>query len=202
MRSVFSFIVEPKDKRYTNTKETEHGSIIINTELQNYQSVSRHGIVKAIPLATDTEISVGDEVIVHHNVFRRFHDIKGIEKNSRAYYDEDTYFVDDNQIFLYKHENKWIAPKGYCFIKPIKSKNIFTTDHERPLVGVLKYADKSLIKNNIVAGSLVGFLPGSEYEFVVEGQRLYRVPTNLISIKYECKGDEEEYNPSWAQSST
>jgi hypothetical protein len=36
-----------------------------------------------------------------------------------------------------------------------------------------------------------------EYEFIIEGQRLYRVPTNLITIKYEYQGDEEEYNPSW-----
>ena len=197
MRSVFSFIVEPIANRYTNVKETENGKLILNTELQNYQYVSRHGVVKGLPLAIDTPIKEGDEVIVHHNVFRRFHDIKGIEKNSKAYYDESTYFVEENQIFLYKHNGKWIAPKGYCFIKPLKSKNIFTTDHERPLVGILKYADESLLKNNIEAGSLVGFLPGSEYEFIVEGQRLYRVPTNLISIKYECKGDEEEYNPSW-----
>lgn len=197
MQSVFSFIVEPKDNRYTNVKETEDGKLILNTELQNYQYVSRHGIVKGIPLATKTNIQVGDEVIVHHNVFRRFHDIKGVEKNGKAYYDETTYFVEENQIFLYKHNGKWIAPEGYCFIKPLKSKNIFTTDHERPLIGVLKYADESLLKNNITIGSLVGFLPGSEYEFIVEGQRLYRVPTNLISIKYECKGDEEEYNPSW-----
>ena len=198
MRSVFSFIVEPIANRYTNVKETENGKLILNTELQNYQYVSRHGVVKGLPLAINTPIKEGDEVIVHHNVFRRFHDIKGIEKNSKAYYDESTYFVEENQIFLYKHNGKWIAPKGYCFIKPLKSKNIFTTDHERPLVGILKYADESLLKNNIEAGSLVGFLPGSEYEFIVEGQRLYRVPTNLISIKYECKGDEEEYNPSWA----
>lgn len=197
MRSVFSFIVEPIANRYTNVKETENGKLILNTELQNYQYVSRHGVVKGLPLAVNTLIKEGDEVIVHHNVFRRFHDIKGIEKNSKAYYDESTYFVEENQIFLYKHNGKWIAPKGYCFIKPLKSKNIFTTDHERPLVGILKYADESLLKNNIEAGSLVGFLPGSEYEFIVEGQRLYRVPTNLISIKYECKGDEEEYNPSW-----
>lgn len=197
MRSVFSFIVEPIANRYTNVRETENGKLILNTELQNYQYVSRHGVVKGLPLAIDTPIKEGDEVIVHHNVFRRFHDIKGIEKNSKAYYDESTYFVEENQIFLYKHNGKWIAPKGYCFIKPLKSKNIFATDHERPLTGILKYADESLLKNNIEAGSLVGFLPGSEYEFIVEGQRLYRVPTNLISIKYERKGDEEEYNPSW-----
>ncbi len=39
-----------------------------------------------------------------------------------------------------------------------------------------------------------------EYEFNIEGQRLYRVPTNQITIKYEYQGDEEEYNPSSTQS--
>ena len=198
MQGVFSFIVEPKESRYTNIKETENGKLILNTELQNHQYVSRHGIVKAVPLANETKIQIGDEVIVHHNVFRRFHDIRGVEKNSRSYYDENTYFVEDDQIFLYKHNSEWIAPDGYCFVKPIKSNSIFTTDHERPSVGFLKYADESLLKNDITSGSLVGFTPGSEYEFIIEGQRLYRVPTNLITMKYECKGDEEEYNPSWA----
>ena len=104
MQGIFSFIVEPKESRYTNIKETKNGKLILNTELQNYQYVSRHGIVKAIPLAKETLIQVGDEVIVHHNVFRRFHDIRGVEKNSRAYYDEKTYIVEDDQIFLYKHK--------------------------------------------------------------------------------------------------
>ena len=57
--------------------------------------------------------------------------------------------------------------------------------------------DMSFIENE----SLVGFKPNSEYEFVIEGQRLYRVPTNSITIKYEYQGNEEEYNPSWAQGS-
>ena len=197
MQGIFSFIVEPKESRYTNIKETKNGKLILNTELQNYQYVSRHGIVKAIPLAKETLIQVGDEVIVHHNVFRRFHDIRGVEKNSRAYYDEKTYIVEDDQIFLYKHNGKWTAPTGYCFIKPLVSKDIFTTDNEIPSIGIVKYADESLLKNDIKADSLVGFKLGSEYEFIIEGQRLYRVPTNLITIKYERKGDEEEYNPGW-----
>lgn len=198
MQGVFSFIVEPKESRYTNIKETDNGKLILNTELQNHQYVSRNGIVKAVPLAKETDIQAGDEVIVHHNVFRRFHDIRGVEKNSRSYYDEKTYIVEDDQIFLYKRDGKWNAPNGYCFVKPLKSNDAFADDKERPAIGVLKYTDKSLLKNNIQAGSLVGFVPGAEYEFIIEGQRLYRVPTNLITMKYERKGDEEEYNPSWA----
>ena len=48
---------------------------------------------------------------------------------------------------------------------------------------------------------LVGFMPFSKFEFVIDGQRLYRVMNKFITIKYEYQGDEEAYNPSWAQSS-
>jgi co-chaperonin GroES (HSP10) len=59
----------------------------------------------------------------------------------------------------------------------------------------MKYTDKDL--PNIKNGDLVGFTPYSEYEFIIDGERLYRVLTNQISIKYEYQGNEKEYNPSW-----
>ena len=133
---------------------------------------------------------------MHHNVFRRWHNVKGIEKNSRSYFNEDTYFINDDQIFLYKRDKEWIAPKGYCFVKPLKAKNPFNIDLEVALQGVVKYSDGTAEVND-----LVGFRPSSEYEFIVDGERLYRVLSNFITIKYEYQGDEEEYNPSWAQGS-
>jgi hypothetical protein len=66
-------------------------------------------------------------------------------------------------------------------------------------MGILKYKDASL--KVMTKGDLVGFKPGAEYEFLIDEEKLYRVPTNLITIKYEYQGNEEEYNPSWAQSS-
>ena len=59
----------------------------------------------------------------------------------------------------------------------------------------MKYCDNSL--KDIKSEDLIGFTPNSEYEFVVNGERLYRVLTNSISIKYEYQGQEKEYNPSW-----
>ena len=132
-------------------------------------------------------------MIVHHNVFRRWYNVKGIEKNSRAYFDEDTYFINDDQIFLYKRDDKWIAPKGYCFVIPLKAQNPFNINMEKPLQGIVKYSDGTVEVND-----LVGFRPSSQYEFIVDGERLYRVLSNFITIKYEYQGDEEEYNPSWA----
>ena len=43
-------------------------------------------------------------------------------------------------------------------------------------------------------------MPSMEYEFIINGERLYRIMNKFITIKYEYQGHEEEYNPSWAQS--
>ena len=36
---------------------------------------------------------------------------------------------------------------------------------------------------------------------LLDDMKLYRVASNSITIKYEYEGNEEAYNPSWAQSS-
>ena len=67
-------------------------------------------------------------------------------------------------------------------------------------MGVMKLTNSELVTYGINNGDLVGFLPNSEYEFIVDGEKLYRVMTNFISIKYEYQGNEKEYNPSWTNS--
>jgi hypothetical protein len=196
VKSVYNFVVTPIGERYNNTKKLDGGELILNTEIFNHQYVNRKAVVVSTPIIGDTDIRVGDTVIVHHNVFRRWHDIKGVEKNSKSYFNENTYFINYDQIFLYKRKDKWIAPKGYCFVKPLKAINQFNIESEKPLQGIVKYTDGS-----VKANDLVGFTPNSEYEFIVDSERLYRVLSNFITIKYEYQGDEEEYNPSWAKSS-
>ena len=196
MRSVYNFVVKPKGERYNNTKKLDGGELIVNTEIYNHQFINREAIVLSTPLIGDTDIEIGDTVIVHHNVFRRWHNINGEEKNSRSYFKEDKYFVNDDQIFLYKRNDQWMVPKGYCFVIPLKATDQFNTKSEKPLQGIVKYSD-----GTVEVGDLVGFRPSSEYEFIVDGERLFRVLSNFITIKYEHQGNEEEYNPSWAQSS-
>ena len=196
MKSVYNFVVKPKGERYNNTKKLDGGELILNTEIFNHQYVNREAIVISTPIVGDTDIKAGDTVIVHHNVFRRWHNVKGEEKNSRSYFNESTYMISSDQIFLYKRDDKWKVPKGYCFIKPLKeTDDPLNVNIERPLIGIIKYSD-----GTVKEGELVGFRPSSEYEFIVDGERLYRVLSNFITIKYEYQGDEEAYNPSWAQS--
>ena len=196
MKSVYNFVVTPKGERYNNKKKVGDSELIINTDIYNHQFVNRTAIVKSIPIVGDTDIRPGDEVIVHHNVFRRWNDVKGIERNSRSFFDEQTYLINHDQIFLYKRYWEWKATKGYCFVQPIKDTNYLTEDVEKPCVGKVVYSDGVYSK-----GDLVGFTPFSTYEFIIDGKRLYRVMTQFITIKYEYQGNEEEYNPSWAESS-
>ena len=192
MNAYKDFIVSPIGERYDNTKQVDDKKLILNTEVSNHQFVNRTAKVIAVPLLFKSPIKVGDKVIVHHNVFRRWYDIKGVERNSRSYWKENKYIISEDQIYLYNNK----AMPGYSFVKPIKSTNKFNSKNEKPLVGVVKYSDGTFNKQE-----LVGFMPSMEYEFIINGERLYRVMNKFITIKYEYQGNEEEYNPSWAKSS-
>ena len=194
MRAYKDFIVSPIGERYNNSTKVGDKELILNTEIYNHHFVNRLAKVIATPLLFQSPINMGDEVIVHHNVFRRWYNVKGSEKNSRSYLEENKYLVSEDQIFLYK-TTEWKASPSYSIIKPIKSKDSFSIISEEPLVGIIKYSDGTFNKNE-----LVGYLPKIQCEDFIDGERLYRVKNNFITIKYEYQGNEEEYNPSWAQS--
>ena len=196
MKSVYNFVVTPKGQRYNNTKKVGDSELILNTEIFNHQYVNREAIVISTPIMGNTDIKPGDTVVLHHNIFRRWHNVKSEEKNSRSYFDENTYIVNYDQIFLYKNKDQWLCPKGYCFVKPLKAINKFNIEQEKPLQGIVQYSD-----GTVEVGDLIGFTPNSEYEFIVDNQKLYRVLSKFITIKYEYQGNEETYNPSWAQGS-
>ena len=201
MKSVFDFIVEPYGQRYNNKVKVGDKSLIINTQSESFKSVNNIAKVIATPKAFKTPVKKGDLIMIHHNVFRRWFNIKGEEKNSKAYFKDNLYFVQRDQIYLYKRKNKWIAFDDRCFINPLKNDDIIDANLEQHLIGILKYGNSSLEALEISEGDLVGYKPYGEYDFIVDGKRLYCMKSNDIVIKYERQGNETEYNPSWAQSS-
>ncbi len=200
MKSIYSFIITPKKKRYNNEIKIGNKSLITNTNVEDYNLVSKEAIIVSVPLAFKTIIKPGDEVMIHHNIFRRWYDQKGNQRNSSSYFKEDLYFCNIDQIYLYKRNNKWNAVEDRCFIKPIKENNVLTANIEQKHIGILKIGNSFLEALDIRPGDLVGFKPGREWEFIVDDERLYCIKSNNIVIKYEYQGNEEEYNPSWARS--
>ena len=87
----------------------------------------------------------------------------------------------------------------YCFVKPILNKSNLSVDKEKEYFGILKYSNKSLEAVGLKPGDLVMFTPNSEFEFIIEGERLYCMKSNDIAVTHEYEGNEEEYQPNWAK---
>ena len=201
MKSVFDFIVEPYGQRYNNEVKVGDKSLIINTQSESFKSVNNIAKVIATPKAFKTPVKKGDLIMIHHNVFRRWYNVRGEERNSKAYFKDGLYFVQVNQVYLYKSTDKWKAFGDRCFVSPIHNNDNINADLEERLVGILKYGNSALEALEITEGDVIGYKPFGEFEFIVDGKRLYCMKSNDIVIKYERQGNETEHNPSWAQSS-
>jgi len=201
MNSLYDFIVEPSGSRYKNTKKVGDKELILNTSVEEYKCVNKEGLVKAIPAAIKTPIEVGDRVMIHHNVFRRFYNVKGKEQNSRSYFKEDLYFCGIDQVYLYNKGCGWKTVLNRCFVKPIKSLSNYKIEDVEPNMGVLRYGNANLDKSNIKEGDLVSFPSRSKWEFIVDNELLYCMKSKNIISTHEYEGNETEYNPSWAQGS-
>jgi|GEM_PF-526354 len=201
MRSIYDFVIEPLGERYNNTKKISDSELILNTNISNFKSVNKLARVISTPLAYTTDIEKGDIVVVHHNIFRRFHNIRGEEVNSRSYFKENLYFCAIDQLYLYNKNNEWISFLDRCFIAPTKSNDKFTTGKTSIQKGVIVYGNPKLKEYNLEVGDLISFKKDREFEFTINNQLLYCMKLNDIVVKYEHERNEEVYNPSWARSS-
>ena len=201
MKSLYDFIVKPLGNEYSNEVNIGDKSLVLNTKIESFKSVNNLAIVVQTPQAYNTSIEKGDIIVMHHNVFRTFYDMKGKRKKSRSFFHDNLYFCQIDQIYLYKKNKAWKSFNERCFIMPLKNDNYLTSDKERKLIGILKIGNSSLEALGINEGDVVGYTPNGEWEFIIDDQRLYCMKSNDIVIKYEHEGNEEEYNPSWACSS-
>ena len=198
MKSLYDFIIKPLGDRYENEIKIGDKTLVLNTKIESFKSVNNLAVVVETPKAFKTSIQKGDIVLIHHNVFRVFYDMKGVKKNSRSYFKDDLYFCAVDQIYLYKNTEDWKSFGDRCFVMPLKNEDILTNDKEQKLIGILKYGNNALKALNINPGDVVGFTPNSEWDFIVDEQRVFCMKSNDIVIKYEHQGNQVEYNPSWA----
>jgi hypothetical protein len=82
MQSLYYFIVKPLEERYDNIRRVDDTNLIINTSIEDHRFISKKAVVVSTPAAYTTKINIGDELYIHHNIFRRWYDQKGNERNS------------------------------------------------------------------------------------------------------------------------
>jgi hypothetical protein len=186
MQSPFYFIVKPnKGKRYDNTKQIAGIEFIVSTSEEDYKFANRLAEVIQVPLGYKGPIQIGDTLLVHHNAFKFYNDMKGRQKSGKSFFRDDLFFIETEQFFLYKQNNQWKSYDRYCFVKPIPATESYIKKpfSEEPLMGEMKYPNEYLLSQGIKEGDLVCFSPDSEYEFTIDDEKLYRMYDHQITIK-------------------
>lgn len=185
MKSPENFIVRPYNgRRYDNVVDMGGVDIITSASLEDHTVSNRYAEVVETPINYNGNIEKGDILLVHHNVFKYYFDMKGRQKSGRSYFKDDLFFVDFDQFFLYKHNNEWFANGDYCFIKPADREEYFmqASGTEQPLVGYVAYPDDFLLSLGLSKGDKISYLPHSEYPFEVDGEKLYRMKSNRVAV--------------------
>ena len=188
MKSPTDFIVTPlQGRRYANTKKIAGLDVVVSSSQEDHRFSNREAKVISTPIGYRGEIEKGDILLVHHNVFKFYNDIKGRQQSGRSFLKDDTFLIDKEQFFLYKHKGQWKTYDRYCFVKPIKTEKNMSLDklcEYEPLMGVMKYPNKYLKSQGIKEGDKVSFRPNSEYKFTVDDEVLYRVFDHQITLKF------------------
>jgi hypothetical protein len=186
MRSPFYFIAKPVNgKRYDNTKEIGGIDFIVSTSEEDHKFSNRFAEVVELPLSYTGAIQKGDTLLVHHNVFKFYNDVRGRQKSGKSFFKDDLFFIEPDQFFMYKQGSTWNAYDRYCFVKPIGVTESYIKKpfSEEPLMGIMKYPNEYLSSKGIKSGDMVCFSPDSEYEFTVDDEKLYRMYDHQITIK-------------------
>jgi hypothetical protein len=185
MRSPFNFIVRPVDgRRYDNIKRIGGLDVVVSTSDEDHRFSNRYGEVVHEPLGYDGPVSSGDILIVHHNVFKFYNDMSGRQRSGKSFWKDDLFLVDNDQFFMYHNGKTWTAHDRYCFVQPLPPEEsiIFKGESEHPLVGIMRYPNEYLLRKCVNSGDKISFSPDSEYEFYVDGEKLYRMFDHQINF--------------------
>lgn len=167
MKAVHGFIVTPKEKRY---KPADSGGFVTSSSIEFAKDVDRRAIVVETPINYNGDIQIGDEVFIHHNVFRLYYNQLGKATNSRGFLYDSLFVVIPEEIFAYKKQGKWFPHLDYCFVSPVKEDTFSEFKHVS-----LEHIGKVIMSNQHPEQTLIAFTPDSEYEVDFTGETLYRM---------------------------
>jgi len=185
MKSPFGFIVTPvNDTRYDNVKKIGEVDFITSSSKEDHTVSNRFANVVSTPINYDGDVKVGDILVVHHNVFKYYNDMKGREKSGRSFLKDNLFIVEPTQFFMYQQNGKWKSHLDYCFIKPSSKEEsiIFNNDRHQALTGTVEITNPELTDLGVKKGNKVCFKPESEYEFKIDDKILYRMKSKNITM--------------------
>ena len=185
--SVYQTLIKPKEsKRYNDTKKIAGVDFIVHTSIseKDWRHVNRIGVVTGLPLI-DVRYSIGDEVLVHHNVFRQFWNNNGNLQNSNSSLGEDNFSAWYDQIFAFRTPGEqWNMLGDHVLVYPVKEDSETATSSYKPLRGTLAVGNTDTAKIGLKPGERLLFSPNSEHKYELDNVLHYRMRTKDI-VCYE-----------------
>ncbi len=185
MKPIYKLMIEPRGSRYNNEIDVNGKSLIMNANIdeKDFSFTNRIGIVLGTPVI-DTPFNIGDEVIVHHNVFRKYWGFNNKLKTSSSDIQDNKFMVPLDQVFAYRSnvEDEWVCVNDSIFVQPIESVTegiIYEMDKTINRIGKYLYGNI----NGLKYGDTVTFEPNCNYEFNIDGVRMYKMRNRNITCK-------------------
>ncbi|WP_062057416.1 hypothetical protein [Aquimarina longa] len=194
MRGIHEFIIEVKEP-LVHKQKLGNTEIYIDPFFDQTRHTNRIGKVISSPIALDTDIDVGDEVLIVHTVLMS-QIYRGQRADSIYLLDKERgyYRLENSLIIMYRknHKSIWKCNDINVMVTPIKAKksdykigdlilpdNFYNTKIECNTHGYLKqygivtFLNKDIEKQGVNIGDTIFFTAYSDYEFRVDGQILY-----------------------------
>ena len=182
-----NYIIVEIDEAYNNVKS----GIVVNSTIESVEHINR--VAKVIDAPEFTILEEGDEIVVHHNMFRLRNGIGGKKIQSNYHFEDNKYFIPLTEVYMYKRgDSEWKAIRPFVFVKPIQKEDTKVSgfiinsnennSHKgmKRLRGIVKYSNEELESKGVKEGDEIIFSAWSEYEFNVDGETLYKMSTNDI----------------------
>jgi hypothetical protein len=184
MISPHYILAKPHDgKMYDNVRSN---GLIVSSSMEDHTVTNRLADVISLPHGYDGEVRVGDTLVVHHNVFRTYYDMKGKSRKSYNYVKDDIYYIEDDFFYMYIRDGKFYPKYPFVFVRPVaneKELSVYSTGSKKPLVGELAYVNDRSGEEGLSVGDVVSFKPDSEYVFRINDEKLYRMYQSSIVAK-------------------
>ena len=176
MKTPYLYLVKPLGDRYNNEKQIEGKNIIVNTTMDetDYKYTNRIGEVIALPV-NPGPLEIGDKVIVHHNTFRKWFNVRGNIKEASAYIKEGHFYIGLDQLYAYNRGDGWVSVEDYCFIEPEAESNWMSTEVLSKNFGKVAITNPILEAQGVSVGDKVFFNETAAYKFEIDGKILYKM---------------------------
>lgn len=181
LQSPFRIGIKPKDgNEYINELQVGNVKLVVNTSIEEADDVQRIGVVFSLPMIYNGDLQIGDEVVVHHNVFRTTLNDWGVPVQSSFHFKDDMYFVDNDMIYLRIRNGEVTSYNDNVFIFPIKEETLWEGEKLVERQGIVKISNEKLREQGIVENSKIVFRKFNEYKFNIFGLELYKMQDKRV----------------------